>query len=456
MRSVAFFGVGTRGSATSVYEYASAAEELLSLSVHVILLKPDTRKDDPRLARTTLALFARRFEGRFSVLPCCWPPPSSAIDAILTKINATDLYIQKSGADDGVLSRLPMVRNLVHAVFDGREQHGYAYARISPSVPGTAPVVPYIVPSASATGSDLREELDLPRNATVFCRMGSEASFNIVFVHVAVIRVAAMRPDDVHFLLMNTRPFCNTRCPANIHHLPPISDTERKSSFIRTCDAMIHARAEGETFGLAIAEFTAHNRPVLTSSAHHDHGKARMHLDTLGTRGIYYHDEASLITQLLSFDRVAAAHADWRSYSAYDRHSVMRTFEHVFLQEGAVAAARRQRGALRRSDSVPASAYEMIASASECCGVRGIRAIPKAAPNGGAANRSVVNAAIKGMKGRFELPIDCEPECSASARCTHFSHSPRWRSCVLCDGCVLTQEGNARSYSSWRKVQTLA
>ena len=34
----------------------------------------------------------------------------------------------------------------------------------------------------------------------------------------------------------------------------------------------------GETFGLAVAEFAAHNRPVLTSSAHTNRGRAR-HLD---------------------------------------------------------------------------------------------------------------------------------------------------------------------------------
>ena len=41
------------------------------------------------------------------------------------------------------------------------------------------------------------------------------------------------------------------------------SDAE-KSRFLYACDAMIHARADGETFGMAVAEFSVHNRPVLT------------------------------------------------------------------------------------------------------------------------------------------------------------------------------------------------
>ena len=32
------------------------------------------------------------------------------------------------------------------------------------------------------------------------------------------------------------------------------------------CDAMLHARSSGETFGLAVAEFSASNRPVATES----------------------------------------------------------------------------------------------------------------------------------------------------------------------------------------------
>ena len=45
----------------------------------------------------------------------------------------------------------------------------------------------------------------------------------------------------------------------------------------------MHTRPQ--TFGLAVAEFSAHNRPVLTSSVHHDEHGARYHLDVLGAKG---------------------------------------------------------------------------------------------------------------------------------------------------------------------------
>ena len=40
-----------------------------------------------------------------------------------------------------------------------------------------------------------------------------------------------------------------------------------KEAFYRTCDAMLHARRDGETFGLAVAEFSVRNKPVITKGA---------------------------------------------------------------------------------------------------------------------------------------------------------------------------------------------
>ena len=49
----------------------------------------------------------------------------------------------------------------------------------------------------------------------------------------------------------------------NIIYLDPIFDLQEKSNFIATCDVMLHARGGGESFGLSIAEFFFHNKPVL-------------------------------------------------------------------------------------------------------------------------------------------------------------------------------------------------
>ena len=61
-------------------------------------------------------------------------------------------------------------------------------------------------------------------------------------------------------------------------------DLHEKSAFVNACDAMIHARSGGETFGLAISEFALSNKPVIT----YELSGERSHIEILGDRGIYY------------------------------------------------------------------------------------------------------------------------------------------------------------------------
>lgn len=64
------------------------------------------------------------------------------------------------------------MRTCIHAVFDAGDPFGDVYAKISPCVPGSAsvPVVPHIVRAAESTGPDMRAELGIPEDATVFVR----------------------------------------------------------------------------------------------------------------------------------------------------------------------------------------------------------------------------------------------------------------------------------------------
>ena len=59
---------------------------------------------------------------------------------------------------------------------------------------------------------------------------------------------------------------------------------------------MIHARLEGETFGLAIAEFSVANKPVITYSK----SKDKEHLRILKNSCIKYGDENDLMCILKS------------------------------------------------------------------------------------------------------------------------------------------------------------
>ena len=79
----------------------------------------------------------------------------------------------------------------------------------------------------------------------------------------------------------------------NIIHLDKSTDLMYKTEFINTCDVMLHARFDGETFGLAIGEFSTRNKPIITSRI----GNLE-HVKILKDKGFYYHDSESLISIL--------------------------------------------------------------------------------------------------------------------------------------------------------------
>ena len=71
-------------------------------------------------------------------------------------------------------------------------------------------------------------------------------------------------PNDV-FLLLNTDPAaCESQHPSSFIHLPVNTNMTYKNRFLATCDACIHGRNGGETFGLAVAECAAAGLPVIT------------------------------------------------------------------------------------------------------------------------------------------------------------------------------------------------
>ena len=120
---------------------------------------------------------------------------------------------------------------LVHAVFSAKHPWPNAtFARISAVVPAASsaiPVVPYPVAPALVRGPDRRASLGLPADATVFCRHGGMATFNVPFVRTAVARFAERRP-DVYFVLLNT-PRLDSKTRANVVHLPAIFDEAKKA-----------------------------------------------------------------------------------------------------------------------------------------------------------------------------------------------------------------------------------
>jgi len=98
-----------------------------------------------------------------------------------------------------------------------------------------------------------------------------------------------------------------------------------KAKFLDTCDAMLHARWHGETFGLAVAEFAVLGKPVITFAE----SRERAHLEMLGSAGLLYRNRNELRKILEDFQPHRAVGTE------YDQHAdpslVMRVFQEKFL-----------------------------------------------------------------------------------------------------------------------------
>jgi hypothetical protein len=318
-----------RGTEVALFDYADNAEKLLGVRAFVLY-----DINAPHNFEGAVAKFRRRFGDRLLGLHG-W----SQVDPFLKQNSIQHLYQICCNNDREKCSRLPHVRNYIHAVFEAGDPYGDVYAKISPCVPGACPVVPHIVRAATDETDDLRAELGIPPDATVFGRYGGYESFDIDAARAAVLELAracecSSGSQKLFFLFMNTPPLAPPL--RHIIHLERTSDECRKRRFIRTCDAMIHARSAGETFGLAVAEFSACNKPVFTSKLHTDDNTARFHLDTLSRHSplckeLFYTDKAQLVGLFRSFDREKAKRVDWNAYRAFEPAHVMAIFHSTFL-----------------------------------------------------------------------------------------------------------------------------
>jgi hypothetical protein len=246
------------------------------------------------------------------------------------------MYLIKSGERDQYV--LPGVPNLIHAVFPQKidEMHGDIYAYVSKWLSeecsnGKIPYVPHII-DLPQIGVSQRSNLGISEDALVFGCDGGSDSFNLDFVKKVIVELV-VKKSKIYFLFMNIDRFIDH---PQVIFLPGNSDPIFKSSFINTCDAMLHARGIGESFGLACGEFSMHNKPVITYAL----SPQRNHIDVLGSKAILYKGPKDLSEILLGFDKAESQKQNWDCYSReFSPTAVMKKFQSVFLSDNAVQCA---------------------------------------------------------------------------------------------------------------------
>jgi hypothetical protein len=309
MKKIAFHSnqLGIRGTEVAMYQYAKYNEEILG-NKSVIVSFPN--RDHGAI---------EKFRERFEVVLMEW----CEYETYLTQNNFDYLYLIKMGTNDGYC--LQTIPCLIHAVFRFNDPHGHKYFYVSDWLAkdqGYDPEtysLPHICEKLPEAEYNFREKHNIPENARVFGCYGGSTEFNIESTKQAIRKVVEEH-DDIYFIFMNIQEFADH---PQIKFYPGNYDLKEKSAFVNACDAMIHARRGGETFGLAVSEFALSNKPVIT----YELSGERSHLDILGERAILYKGYEDLLDIFVNFP-LYIKYTDYDlPYKQFSPELIMKKFE---------------------------------------------------------------------------------------------------------------------------------
>lgn len=221
----------------------------------------------------------------------------------------------------------------VHCVFQWYDPHGDVYAYISEWLAkqigknyGVDPHpkwVPYIVDMPEPNGHDVRSYFNIPKDKYVIGRHGGYNTLDVKQTVDAIVKVAETR-EDIVFLFANTRPFINH---PRIIFGPAFTGQQQKTNYIGACDAMIHGRFLGESFGLSVAEFLFQNKPVLAWNGGFD----KNHIQTLAPYDLLYEADVDEIYNKIVGLRDRPPMNYKAAVEQYSPYNVMQQFKRVFL-----------------------------------------------------------------------------------------------------------------------------
>lgn len=302
-----------RGTTVAVFDYAKYNQEILG-NESVIVYPKDVIYDGVSQDSQTQLDLVELYKKKYNIYGYT---DKSDLNKFCSNVDTT--YFIKAGFDDGLLTD---GRNVVHAVFQAKEPHGDRYAYISKWLGDLmmCEYVPHIV-NLPEPNDNFRKSLGIPDDKIVIGRLGGFYQFDIPFVMQTIYNIVE-NDDRFVFVFVNTHKFVDH---PNILFLGSFIDLQVKSNFINTCDAMIHARSEGETFGLAIAEGLFHNKPVFAWN----NGRDKNHIEMLSGFDTLY-DESNLYRKIIDFgykyDREY-----YKAVKEFSPETVMNKFKQVFL-----------------------------------------------------------------------------------------------------------------------------
>lgn len=325
MKTVAFYQpfLNERGTSVAMFDYALYNEKILKNKSVIIYDELDSRN-----VKNAIENFKKHFSVfGFKCNTCSVNERNNLIDDIVDSTKSEFIYMTKWGINDGIVSK--KAKTIIQCISRTNPEvdyHGDIYSYGSYWLSqycsnGKIPAVPYMV-TLPEHELDMRERLNIPSDAIVFGRHGGEDTFDLRWGYPA-IKAALDYNDKIYFLLLNTQKFIDH---PRVIHLETIIDNKEKVEFINSCDAMLHLRYIGESFGLACAEFSIRNKPIITYFG----SEERNHIDILGDKGFYYNNPQELFNILINFN--VDKDKDWNCYRDYSPENIMKIFDEVYLQ----------------------------------------------------------------------------------------------------------------------------
>ncbi len=304
--------VNFRGTTVAVSDYAYYNQENLGNESVVLFDSSIPYQKDMGTEQEAL----EKLQSAFRVIDST----KDNLQKVIDKEKLDVCYFIKYGYND---FKLPDVQTAVHTVFQAKDPHGDRYAYISEwlsnHMGGDLPYVPHIV-ELPEPNDNYRKKLNIGDDKIVIGRYGGYLSFDLSFVREQ-LKTFLEYNDNFVFLMVNTEPFFKH---PNIRYINSITDLQKKSNLINTCDAMLHARMRGESFGLSIAEFLSLNKPVLAWEG----GLDLNHTVMLKDSGLLY-DEVNFLDKLKN---IKDFKEDWSKRTIEFKPTVvMEKFKEVFL-----------------------------------------------------------------------------------------------------------------------------
>lgn len=309
------FSVNTlnyRGTTGAVLDYAKYNQELLGNES--VITYDETIPYEIDMG--TEAYVLEDIKKKFNIIP-----NQGSILPVLENQNFDLVY--RIGSGQALNEKLP-IKDVYHAVFQFKNDQISAYVSkwLSEKMTnGNKPYVNHIVEMPNPC-RNYREYFNIPKDAIVLGRHGGMKTFDINFVK-EYIKDTINKKKNLYYLFINTEPFFKHD---RIIYVGPVSDKQRISNYIDTCDAMLHARERGESFGLSIAEFLYFDKPVISWQG----GVDKNHVEMLKGTGLLYSDRkelSNIIDNIKQFNK-----QDFKlRVKNYTPTRVMENFKKVFI-----------------------------------------------------------------------------------------------------------------------------